>query len=279
MTRISSMTGFASADGQDWCWEARSVNHRGLDLRLRLPPGWDRLEPAVRKAAQARFARGSVTLELRFEQASGGQRFRVDEAWLAELANVAARHGDGDIAGLMGLRGVIETVDRDPEARDETALLATMEEALDGLFEARQAEGRALAAALDELLQAMRVQAETARGLAAMQPAALRDRLAAALAALDADLPEERLAQEVALLAAKADVREELDRLDAHLEAAAGYLASGEAVGRKLDFLCQEINREANTLGSKSADLDLTRTVLDLKAALEAFREQARNVE
>ena len=279
MTRISSMTGFASAGRQDWRWEARSVNHRGLDLRLRLPPGWDGLEPAVRKAAQARFARGSVTVELRFEQVSGGQRFRVDEAWLADLANVAARHGGGDIAGLMGLRGVIESIDRDPEARDEAALLETMEEALDGLVEARQAEGQALAAVLEELLRAMRAQAETARGLAATQPAALRDRLAAALAALETGLPEERLAQEVALLAAKADVREELDRLDAHLDAASGHLASGEAVGRKLDFLCQELNREANTLGSKSADLDLTRAVLDLKAALEAFREQARNVE
>ncbi|MYE00191.1 MAG: YicC family protein [Alphaproteobacteria bacterium] len=279
MTRLSSMTGFASAGRQDWSWEARSVNHRGLDLRLRLPPGWDGLEAPARKAAQARFARGSVTLELRFGQATAEQRFRVDEAWLDELAKVAGRRGGVDIAGLMGLRGVIEAVDRDPEARDEAALLATMEEALDGLLEARRAEGRAVGAALDELLSAMKTQAGAARGMAATQPAALRERLAAAIAALDADLPEDRLAQEVALLAAKADVREELDRLDAHLEAAAALLASGEAVGRKLDFLCQEINREANTLGSKSADLDLTRAVLDLKAALEAFREQARNLE
>ncbi len=279
MTRLSSMTGFASATGQDWSWEARSVNHRGLDLRLRLPPGCDGLEPSARKAAQARFARGSVTLELRFEPASAGQRFRVDEAWLEELAEVAGRRGGRDIAGLMGLRGVIEAVDRDPEARDEAALLASMEEALDGLLEARQAEGRALGAALDDLLLSMKAQAGTARSLAATQPAALRERLVAAVAALDAELPEDRLAQEVALLAAKADVREELDRLDAHLEAASELLASGEAVGRKLDFLCQEINREANTLGSKSADLELTRAVLDLKAALEAFREQARNVE
>ena len=279
MTGLSSMTGFASAGGPDWSWEARSVNHRGLDLRLRLPSGWDGLEPQVRQAAQARFARGSITLELRFEQASGRQRYRVDEAWLDELADVAGRRGDRNIAGLMGLRGVIEAVDPGPEARDEAALLATLEEALDGLLEARRAEGRALGAALDAHLLDMMAQARTAREQAATQPAALRDRLAAAIAALDADLPEERLAQEVALLAAKADVREELDRLDAHLEGAAALLASGEAVGRKLDFLCQEINREANTLGSKSADLDLTRIVLDLKAALEAFREQARNVE
>ena len=279
MTRLSSMTGFASAGGPDWNWEARSVNHRGVDLRLRLPPGCDGLEAAARKAAQARFARGSIALELRFEAASGGQRYRVDEAWLDELAAVASRRGGGDIAGLMGLRGVIEAVDQDPEARDEAALLASMEQALDGLLEARRAEGQALGAALDGLLSAMKEQAGTARGLAASQPAALRDRLAAAVAALGAELPEERLAQEVALLAARADVREELDRLDAHLEAAGALLASGEAVGRKLDFLCQEINRETNTLGSKSADLDLTRTVLDLKAALEAFREQARNLE
>lgn len=273
------MTGFASAAGPDWRWEVRSVNHRGLDLRLRLPSGCDGLEPAVRKAVQARFQRGSISLELRFEQAQGRQRYRVDEAWLDELAVVAERRGGGDPAGLMGLRGVIEAVDPDLEARDEAALLATLEDALDGLLDARRGEGRALAAALDGHLLAMKAGAGAARGMAASQPAALRDRLAAAIAALDAELPEERLAQEVALLAAKADVREELDRLDAHLEAVAALLASGGAVGRKLDFLCQEIHREANTLGSKSADLDLTRTVLDLKAALEAFREQARNLE
>ena len=228
---------------------------------------------------QARFARGSITLELRFEQASGRQRYRVDEEWLDELMDIAGRRGGGDIAGLMAVRGVIEAADAGSEERDEAALLATLEEALDGLLEARRTEGRALDAALDAHLLAMRGQARAARDLVASQPAALRDRLAAAVAALDADLPEERLAQEVALLAAKADVREELDRLDAHLEAAAALLASGEAVGRKLDFLCQEIHREANTLGSKSADLDLTRTVLDLKSVLEAFREQARNIE
>ncbi len=279
MSRLSSMTGFASADGPDWRWEARSVNHRGLDLRLRLPSGLDGLEPQVRQTVQARFSRGSIALELRFEQASGRQRYRVDEAWLDELAAIAGRRGNGGIEGLMGLRGVIEAVDPELEERDEAALLATLEKALDGLLEARRAEGRALGAALDAHLLAMQGQARTARTLAASQPAALRDRLAAAIAALDADLPEERLAQEVALLAARADVREELDRLDAHLAAAGALLASDEAVGRKLDFLCQEIHREANTLGSKSVDLDLTRTVLDIKAALEAFREQARNIE
>lgn len=279
MTRLSSMTGFASAAGPGWSWEVRSVNHRGLDLRLRLPSGRDGLEPRVRQAVQARFARGSVTVELGFEQASGRQRYRVDEAWLDELADIAGRRGGGDIAGLMALRGVIETADPGSDERDEAELLATLEEALDGLGEARRTEGRALGAALDAHLLAMRGQARAARERAASRPAALRDRLAAAVAALDADLPEERLAQEVALLAAKADIREELDRLDAHLEAAAALLASGDAVGRKLDFLCQEIHREANTLGSKSADLDLTRTVLELKAVLEAFREQARNVE
>ena len=279
MTELSSMTGFAAAAGPDWRWEARSVNHRGLDLRLRMPAGCDGLEPAVRKAVQARFQRGSISLELRFEQAQGRQRYRVDEAWLDELAAVAERRGGGDLSGLMGLRGVIEAVDPDLEARDEAALLATLEEALDGLLEARRREGRALAAALDGHLLAMKAGALAARSMAASQPAALRDRLAAAIAALDAGLSEERLAQEVALLAAKADVREELDRLDAHLEAVSELLASGDAVGRKLDFLCQEIHREANTLGSKSADLDLTRIVLDLKAALEAFREQARNLE
>jgi len=279
VTELSSMTGFAAAAGPDWRWEARSVNHRGLDLRLRLPSGCDGLEPAVRKAVQARFERGSISLELRFGQAEGRQRYRVDEAWLDELAAVAESRGGGDLAGLMGLRGVIEAVDPDLEARDEAALLATLADALDGLLEARRGEGRALAAALDGHLRAMKAGALAARGMAASQPAALRDRLAAAVAALDAGLPEERLAQEVALLAAKADVREELDRLARGEKRRNRLQMRVEPVGRKLDFLCQEIHREANTLGSKSADLDLTRTVLDLKAALEAFREQARNLE
>jgi len=277
--RLSSMTGFAAASGPDWVWEVRSVNHRGLDLRLRLPPGRERLEPAARKAAQARFARGALTADLRLEQAPGRQRYRVDEAWLDELAGIAERRGGGDAAGLLALRGVIEPVDAGAEARDDTALLATLEAALDGLREARLAEGRPLGAALAAHLLDMQAHARAARGLAAAQPAALQRRLAAAVEALDTSVAEERLAQEIALLAAKADVREELDRLDAHLEAAAALLASGEAVGRRLEFLCQEIHREANTLGAKSADLALTRAVLDLKAALEAFREQARNVE
>ncbi|MCY3981699.1 MAG: YicC family protein [Alphaproteobacteria bacterium] len=273
------MTGFAAAAGSDWRWEARSVNHRGLDLRLRLPAGQDALEPLTRKAAQARLQRGSVTLELWFDQAEGQQCYRVNEAWLDELTAVAERRGGGGIAGLLGLRGVIEAADAEQGARDETALLATLEEALDGLVEVRRAEGRALAITLDAHLLAMKASARAARVHAAAQPGALQDRLAAAVASLDTALPEERLAQEIALLAAKADVREELDRLDAHLEAVSALLASGEAVGRRLDFLCQEIHREANTLGSKSATLELTRIVLDLKAAIEAFREQARNVE
>ena len=184
------MTGFASAAGPGWGWEVRSVNHRGLDLRLRLPSGCDGLEPAVRKAVQARFQRGSISLELRFEQAQGRQRYRVDEAWLDELAAVAERRGGADPAGLMGLRGVIEAVDPDLAARDEAALLATLEDALDGLLDARRGEGRALAAALDGHLLAMKAGAGAARGMAASQPAALRDRLAAAIAALDAELPE-----------------------------------------------------------------------------------------
>lgn len=279
MKGLSSMTGFAAAAGSDWRWEARSVNHRGLDLRLRLPAGQDALEPLTRKAAQARLQRGSVTLELWFDQAEGQQCYRVNEAWLDELTAVAERRGGGGIAGLLGLRGVIEAADAEQGARDETALLATLEEALDGLVEVRRAEGRALAITLDAHLLAMKASARAARVHAAAQPGALQDRLAAAVASLDTALPEERLAQEIALLAAKADVREELDRLDAHLEAVSALLASGEAVGRRLDFLCQEIHREANTLGSKSATLELTRIVLDLKAAIEAFREQARNVE
>lgn len=293
---LSSMTGFARAAGGSgpwtWTWEARSVNGRGLDLRLRLPSGYDSLEPAARAAAAERFQRGSLTLLLNLDEAAEGAGWRINEAAL-EQAVAAARalkerlpEAALSVDGLLSLRGVLETgapPEAEPErAAREAAMLASLIEALDALREARRAEGRRLQALLESQLAEIARLSREARATAAAQPEALKQRLKEQVAALLEAAPplsEERLAQEAALLAVRADVREELDRLDAHVAAARELIAAGGAVGRRLDFLAQELNREANTLCSKSADVALTRIGLEVKAVIDQFREQAANVE
>jgi len=294
---IVSMTGFAEAhgsrDGTRWRWEVKSVNGRGLDVRLRTPQGFDGLEAAARTLATERFKRGSFQAALTFEIGESARGLRVDPAALASAIRiareVAAETGlaPARIDGLLALKGVIVQDDvipadeRERGARD-AQILETLATAFDALTRARANEGHklgtVLAAQIDEIAK---LTAEAA-GLAAAQPAALRDKLAAQIKDMLAgggNLPDDRLAQEVALLAVKADVREELDRLNAHVQEARRLMASGEAVGRKLDFLAQEFNREANTLCSKSSDIALTRTGLALKAVIDQFREQAQNVE
>jgi len=286
------MTGFARAQGDDagrrWAWEARSVNGRGLDLRLRLPSGYDRLDAPARGAAQKRFQRGSVSLTLSVEKAGEGAAPRVNRSLLAEYARlareIAAESGTAPprVDGLMALRGVIDAGDESAAAADtahDAAILATLDEALAALAQARRAEGETTAAALARDLTEIARLTEEAGSLAALQPAALKAGLTARLAELATTIAPERLAAEAALLAAKADVREELDRLAAHVDQARGLLAGAAAAGRKLEFLAQEFNREANTLCSKSADLALTRLGLELKTAIDRLREQAANVE
>ena len=286
------MTGFARAQGDDagrrWAWEARSVNGRGLDLRLRLPSGYDRLDAPARGAAQKRFQRGSVSLTLSVEKAGEGAAPRVNRSLLAEYARlareIAAESGTAPprVDGLMALRGVIDAGDESAAAADtahDAAILATLDEALAALAQARRAEGETTAAALARDLTEIARLTEGAGSLAALQPAALKAGLTARLAELATTIAPERLAAEAALLAAKADVREELDRLAAHVDQARGLLAGAAAAGRKLEFLAQEFNREANTLCSKSADLALTRLGLELKTAIDRLREQAANVE
>jgi uncharacterized protein (TIGR00255 family) len=189
------------------------------------------------------------------------------------------------IDGLLALRGVVETVEDEPDAVLEErrhAVHDSWARALDALAGARAEEGARLAAVLHSQLAEMAALVEAAAGCAAAQPAAIRERLQSMLANI-ADLapgmPEERVAQEMALLIARSDIREELERLRAHLDQTADLLRQDEAVGRRLDFLCQELNREANTLCSKSADIELTRVGLSLKAAVEQFREQVQNIE
>ena len=291
-----SMTGFAesigSHEGLRWRWEAKSVNGRVLDMRLRIPPGYDGLEPPARVLANERFRRGSFQVSLTVEAQETSPGLRVDPAALAaaiKLArDIAAETGlaPARIDGLLALKGVIiqdETATLEPRKRADrdAAILKSLANAFDALVKARAGEGGKLAALMTAQINEIDRLVAEAGALAAAQPAALRGRLAAQLSDLLANAPvsEDRLAQEVALLAVKADIREELDRLKAHVQDARALIGLGEAVGRKLDFLSQEFNREANTLCSKSTDIALTRAGLALKAVIDQFREQAQNVE
>jgi uncharacterized protein (TIGR00255 family) len=293
---LVSMTGFAEAAGGRealrWRWEAKSVNGRGLDLRLRTPPGFDSVEPAARTLATERFKRGSIQASLTLDTEAGVRGLRIDAVALAAAVKIAkeisAETGlpPARVDGLLGLKGVIVQEDTLPlDARErgmrDAAVLETLAIALDALSAARATEGAKLGKLLDNLIDEIAGHVESASKIAATQPQTFRERLAAQMNELLAPgaVPEDRLAQEVAMLAARADVREELDRLTAHVHEARKLLASGDAVGRKLDFLAQEFNREANTLCSKSSDIALTRVGLALKAAIDQFREQAMNIE
>ena len=292
---LSSMTGFARASGgagaSVWSWEVRSVNGRSLDIRCRLPAGMERLDPAVRGAVAARLRRGSVTVGLRLGQAPGEAAMRVNRAWLDELVALAAEYRAHEgiapprLDGLLALRGVIESAEASDDqdaAGDDGAMLETLDAALGELERERRAEGAALAAALAQQIEEIAALTRRAETLAPTRLEAHGERLRAHVAALldaGAPVPEERLAAELALLAVKIDVTEEIDRLASHCAAATRYLEADGAVGRKLDFLAQEFNREANTLCSKASDAALTDTGLALKAAIDRFREQAQNVE
>jgi uncharacterized protein (TIGR00255 family) len=293
---LVSMTGFAEAHGAHgdlrWRWEVKSVNGRGLDVRLRTPPGFDSIEPAARMLAGARFRRGNLQATLNFVPQEGGRSFRIDGGALAIAVRLAKEIAEqtglppARVDGLLALKGIIVQDELAPieaaeRASRDAALLETLAVAFDALRRARRTEGAKLASLLNGMVEEIGRLAAEASGVAAVQPAALRARLTIQMNELlaNASMSEDRLAQEVALLATRVDVREELDRLNAHVQEAKALLNSGEAVGRKLDFLAQEFNREANTLCSKAADISLTRIGLALKHTVDQFREQAQNVE
>jgi len=294
------MTGYARAQGSDerrrWVWEARSVNGRNLEIRCRVPQGFDRLENPARTAIGSRLKRGNVSLTLTIASEQQGKPLRINRALLAELAGLVeeVRKGTGAAAptadGLLRVRGVIEEEDAAVEGEEALAVLdralsGTLDEALKALAAARAAEGRALAVVIDRHVGEIEELCKRAADRASAQVGTVRARFDSQLAELLDRVPplsEERFAQEVALLVGKADVREELDRLAAHIAQARTLLADARPdnpVGRKFDFLCQEFNREANTLCSKSADIELTRIGIDLKGAIERLREQVQNVE
>lgn len=294
------MTGYARAQGSDerrrWVWEARSVNGRNLEIRCRVPQGFDRLENPARTAIGSRMKRGNVSLTLTIASEQQGKPLRINRALLAELAGLVeeVRKGTGAAAptadGLLRVRGVIEEEDGAEESEEalaalDRALSGTLDEVLKALAAARAAEGRALAVVIDRHVGEIEELCKRAADRASAQVGTVRARFESQLAELldrAPQLSEERFAQEVALLVGKADVREELDRLAAHIAQARTLLADARPdnpVGRKFDFLCQEFNREANTLCSKSADIELTRIGIDLKGAIERLREQVQNVE
>jgi uncharacterized protein (TIGR00255 family) len=293
---LSSMTGFARSQGLSapytWAWEVKSVNAKSLDLRLRLPPGWDAIEVPVRARAADKLARGALQAALSIAREGVPPIVRVNEdvleAVLKAMQSLAARVAaePARLDGILGVKGVIEVVDaqeREDERREaEAAVLAGFESALAGLAQMRRHEGEALGRVLGDRLSEVAALIARADAAPGRRPEAIRQRLSEQVAALldnSTRLDADRLYQEAILLAAKADVREELDRLKAHVDQARKLIAGGGAIGRRLDFLAQELNREANTLCAKSNDVELTNIGLELKTVVEQFREQVQNLE
>jgi uncharacterized protein (TIGR00255 family) len=293
---LSSMTGFARADGVSgsyvWTWELKSVNAKGLELRLRLPPGWDAVEVPLRGRAAEALARGTVHANLTVQRAGVAPVVRVNEpvlaAVLATMKDLSRRieASPPTMDGILAIKGVIEVIDEDEteaaRRAAEVAVIAGFGAALSSLAEMRRREGTALAgvlrARLDEIA-ALTARAEAAPGRKAE---AIKARLAEQIAALletGTRFDPDRLHQEAILIASKADIREELDRLVAHVAQARRLIEAGGPAGRKLDFLSQELNRESNTLCAKANDVELTNIGLELKTVVEQFREQVQNLE
>lgn len=293
---LKSMTGFARADGAAgptrWHWEVRSVNGRGLDLRLKLPAGFEALEPRAREAVGQRLKRGNVAISLTVRREEAVSQIRLNHDLLqqvmtaAERVRVAVGGGQVSVDSLLGVKGVLEIVEAS-ESEEEAesraaAMLANLGTAIQGLEDARASEGARLRDVLLELLMSIERCVEEIAASPARTPEAIRQRLREQVERLleaSSSFDEARLHQEAVLLATKADIEEELQRLRAHVAAARELLDTREPVGRRLDFLSQEFNREANTLCSKAHDREITRMGLQLKALIEQMREQIQNIE
>ena len=290
------MTGFARADGAfsetRWHWEMRSVNGKGLELRFRLPSGFEALEIKIRNLCQAKLARGNCTLSLSFKREAGNMEIRLNEAVLrqatalAERARGLTKMKSARLDTLLAMRGVVETVEleeaEDAQARLRESLLASLTEVVDRLVDTRKSEGSRLSQVIADQLEQIGRLVEIAANAPARQPDAVAARLkdqVSRIAETGAGLDSERLHQEALLLAAKADIQEEIDRLRAHTEAAKELLAEEKPVGRRFEFLAQEFNREANTICSKASDIEISRAGLDLKAVIDQLREQVQNIE
>jgi uncharacterized protein (TIGR00255 family) len=293
---LSSMTGFARGHGRSgayaWAWELKSVNGKGFDLRLRLPGGWDAVEIPVRGRATEVLTRGTVYGTLTVERQGVAPVVKVNESVLAAaLATIQGLAGRVDAApprldGILALKGVIEVIDEDEREEDrraaEAAVIAGFGETIAELASMRRREGAALGRVLSQRISEIEALAARAEQAPGRRPEAIKTRIAEQVALLlDASdrLDPDRLHQEAILIATKADVREELDRLTSHVVQAARLIGDGGSVGRRLDFLAQELNRESNTLCAKSNDIELTKIGLELKSVVEQFREQVQNLE
>jgi uncharacterized protein (TIGR00255 family) len=293
---LTSMTGFARAAGAEGAWrwtvELKCVNAKGLDLRLRLPSAFDRIEAEARARLSRALARGTCFATVSAQREGAGVEARVDAAALAKIIAAARAAGEKyglappTMDGVIGVRGIVDLVEA---ADDEATLarvcagaLASLDDAIAGLTQARNAEGAALQAVLTERLDTIAALTEAADQNPSRKPEAVRARLAKSIDALmqsGRGFDENRLHQEALLLAAKADIREELDRLKTHVAAARSLLTEGDPVGRKLDFLAQEFAREASTLCAKANDASLTAQGLELRVQIEQLREQVQNIE
>jgi uncharacterized protein (TIGR00255 family) len=293
---LSSMTGFARGQGvagtYAWAWELKSVNSKGLDLKLRLPPGWEAIEPAVRARASEILSRGSVFANLSVSREGAAPVARINEpalnAVLAALKGLSSKVAGAPptLDGILALKGVMEVSEaeesEDERSAAELAAVAGFSDALKGLADMRRTEGQALGKILSARLSEIGTLAARAEATPGRKPEAIKARLAQQVAELleaSQRFDTDRLHQEAILLATKIDIREELDRLAAHVAQAKKLIADGGPIGRKLDFLSQELNRESNTLCSKANDLELTNIGLELKAVVEQFREQVQNLE
>lgn len=293
---VRSMTGFARSDGSDgvyrWAWEIRTVNGKGLDLRFRFPQGFERLDPPTRERCAARLTRGSVQATLTIASEGAATRIRINDTVLDDVLAAADRlKGRIDfqpptLDGLLSVRGVVELVenevDEESRAALDNAVLRSLDRALDDLVAMRKREGQAIGVLLTQQLAEIGRLAHEAEIAPARSPDVIRARLSEQVSALlDASpaFDAARLHQEAVFLATKADIREEIDRLRAHVSAATALLSEGGAVGRRLDFLAQEFSRETNTLCSKANDLSVTTIGLSLKAVVDQFREQIQNLE
>ena len=293
---LSSMTGFALSHGASgpyaFEWELKSVNAKGFDLRLRLPQGWDELDAHAKKRAGEVLARGTVYANLNVKRANATSTVRINEDVLNAVLKVAGQlAGKIDavapsVDGLLSIKGVIEVVEpesnEDEDKAAKAAAAKAFDEALDNLVAMRRREGTSLGQILTQRLDEIEGLAKKAEAAPGRKPEAVRARLAEQVAALlettdrfDAD----RLSQEALMIAAKADIREELDRIASHSSQARELIGKGGPIGRRLDFLAQEFHREVNTTCSKSNDLELTNTGLEMKSVVEQFREQVQNLE
>lgn len=293
---LKSMTGFARCDGARgavaWHWEIRTVNGRGLDVRLRLPPGYEGLEQPVREMCKEALVRGNCNVALTTRAQPGAVRIRLNEAALEQVTAAMARARQLTAAaapsldGLLAIRGVLDysegEADESAAAEINAAMLQDFAQALQQVVEARKAEGAHLEAAISGQLDEIERLVRSIEAAPGRSPEAVRTRLRELVSRLIDEAPgldEQRLYQEAVLLATKTDVHEEIDRLYAHIAAARELLASHAAVGRQLEFLAQEFNREANTICSKAGDREISQAGLALKAAVDRLREQVQNIE